>query len=350
MITVNSLSGGKTSSFMAIHFPADHELFACVEQFAPYWTPEERNQWYDIRIEREKSHNWIRRFNSDFVMSAEDDRTLIALHKLSLELGTDYRGRHSGTGKIEVLFARDYGVGKYRTYDDIVEDFLPNSRKRLCTEVLKVAPIYNYVRRNIAPIENVEMRLGFRLDELDRTVNLYFKIVEIKDRKPNPNFSLQSVINDFKIPDYLVKWWDIMDVEGQVRRGERELKTNPFNCYGNDYYRIPSFPLIENGITNSIVGKYWRGRPEYDFPEISNCSICFHHTIKQLQQQWRNPFAAHKMRWAREAEKIKGRTFKRHQVNGKSIPMSMQNILQLPLQLQMDFIDYASCDSGSCTD
>ena len=30
MITVNSLSGGKTSSYMAVHFPADIELFSLV--------------------------------------------------------------------------------------------------------------------------------------------------------------------------------------------------------------------------------------------------------------------------------------------------------------------------------
>src|SRR5690606_34781702 len=297
MITINSLSGGKTSSFMGIHFPAQHDLFACVEQFAPFWTFAEKEHWYDIRFKRQAAHDWLRLYNGDFVMSAEDDRTLIALHQLSIELGTDHRGRHSGKGKIEVVFARDYGIGKYRTYDDIVKDFLPNSRKRLCTEVLKVVPLYNYVRKNIEPSGKVEMRIGFRLDELDRTVNLYFKIVEKKDRQPNPNFSLQSVIDDFQIPDYLVRWWDVMDVEGQVRRGERVLKANPFNCYAGDYYRVPSFPLIEHGITNSIVSKYWKGRPEYDFPEVSNCSMCFHHTIKQLQQQWRNPFAANKLRW-----------------------------------------------------
>jgi hypothetical protein len=30
MITVNSLSGGKTSSYLAKHYPADYNLFALV--------------------------------------------------------------------------------------------------------------------------------------------------------------------------------------------------------------------------------------------------------------------------------------------------------------------------------
>ena len=30
MVTVNSLSGGKTSSYMAVHYPADYNIFALV--------------------------------------------------------------------------------------------------------------------------------------------------------------------------------------------------------------------------------------------------------------------------------------------------------------------------------
>ena len=30
MITVNSLSGGKTSSYLAVHYPADYDIFSLV--------------------------------------------------------------------------------------------------------------------------------------------------------------------------------------------------------------------------------------------------------------------------------------------------------------------------------
>ncbi len=338
---------------MAIHFPADHELFACVEQEAIYWTNKERmsDEWERIKYKRRDAHLWLFGFNNDFICSAEDDRTLIALHQLSYELATDNKGRRRPqNGKIEVVFARDYPQLKFKTYDDIVKEFLPNDRTRICTQKLKVFPIYYKVRQDISHTDPVEMRIGFRLDELDRTVNLYFKVVDIKNRLPHPNFDLQTVINDLKIPDYIVKWWDIMDVEGMVRRGERALKPMPFNYMENDYYRVPSFPLIEAGVTKADIVKYWSQRPEYDFPPISNCTMCFHHTVKELQQLWRDPLAIAKMRWAREAEAMRGHTFKRHSVNGKSRPMSMQYILDLPLQTQLEFIDYASCDAGSCTD
>lgn len=65
-----------------------------------------------------------------------------------------------------------------------------------------------------------------------------------------------------------------MDVEGAVRRGERVLKGDPFNEWKRDYYRVPSFPLIEAGVTHGDIVKSWQGRPECDFPPISNCVMC----------------------------------------------------------------------------
>lgn len=347
MLTVNSLSGGQTSSFMGIHFTADHNIFACVEQEAYKYTRETNKARSNV-VGLLASHAWLRQFHPGFWMSAEDDRTLVVLHTLSQELCKPWHSK--STGGIQVVFANNHGKTRYKTYDDIVEDYLPNSGKRLCTEVLKVEPMYNYIRKEISPIEPVEMRIGFRLDELDRTVNMFFKLVEIKKRVPNPDFCLSSCIIDFQIPNYLVKWWDIMDVEAMVRRGERILKPVPFNYYKKDFYRIPSFPLIEHGITKAEIVKYWKGRPDYNFPSISNCVMCFHHTIQELQQQWIDPTNWNRMQWAADAEFKKGRTFKKRNYNGKSISTSMEWIKNLPLQQQLEFIDYSSCDSGSCTD
>ena len=349
MITANSLSGGRTSSFMGLHFPADHDIFACVEQEAYKYTRETALA-RDKIIGLNEAQDWLRMFHPGFWMSAEDDLTLVAMHKLTQELGL-ISGHGAKYGKIEVVFAHNWGKTKYKTYDDIVKDFLPNSGKRLCTEVLKIEPMYNYIRSRISKVDPVEMRLGFRIDELDRTVNIYFKQVDIKDRVPNPSFDMQAVINLCKIPDYLVRWWDIMDIEGSVKKGERVFKKVPFNYYKSDYYRIPSFPLIEHGVTHAEIVKYWKGRPDYVFPKISNCVMCFHHKINELQQQWANKSNWNRMQWADDAEKSKpGRTFKREKRGKKSYPMPMAKILSLPIQMQMDFIDFASCDSGTCTD
>ena len=142
-----------------------------------------------------------------------------------------------------------------------------------------------------------------------------------------------------------------MDIETKVKKGELILKdTNLFNYYNGDLFRYPSFPLIEAGITKKDVVKYFSSKPEYDFPKISNCVGCFHHTVQQLQEQYNNPFNKGKMEWYAKYENKYGKTFKKRRVGKKSYPMPMDYIKELPFQLQMDFIDFASCDAGSCTD
>ena len=41
MVIVNSLSGGKTSSYMAAHYPADYNVFALVRIDADYCKPKD---------------------------------------------------------------------------------------------------------------------------------------------------------------------------------------------------------------------------------------------------------------------------------------------------------------------
>lgn len=351
MITVNSLSSGMSSSFMGIHFPADHNVFACVEQEAYKRKQQHRFGRAGMQKEILDAYNWLRLFQPGFWASAEDDRSLVIMHKLTKELTTYHSAQFGG---VEVVFAHYYGDDKHRNYDDIVKYYLPNARKRICTQHLKVYPIYRYCIQRImsggrmvkyrkkGEGEPLEMRIGFRLDELDRTINLWFRDVLIKDRVPDASFDMQEVINKYKIPDYLVRWWDVMDVEASVKSGQRKLKENPFNLYEGDYYRVPSFPLIEYGITKKEVVKYWSGRPDWIFPPISNCIMCFHHSIKQLQKQWQDPYNIAQMEWAVDAENAKGRTFLKN--------FTMEQVKNLPIQTELEFSDFTGCDAGSCTD
>lgn len=336
---------------MGIHFPADHHIFACVEQEAYKRSSEHRWGREGMQKEILDAYNWLRLFQPGFWASAEDDRSLVIMHKLTKEL-TTYHSKQFGA--VEVVFAHYFGDDKHRNYDDIVKYYLPNARRRICTQHLKVYPIYRYVIQRILDggrmIKNrkkgegdpVEMRIGFRLDELDRTVNLWFRTVKKVDRIPDLSFDMQAVINEYKIPDYLVRWWDVMDVESKVKSGQIKLKENPFNLYDGDYYRVPSFPLIEHGITKKEVVKYWQGRPDWVFPPISNCVMCFHHRVNELQKQWQDPYNIAQMRWAADAEDAMGRTFLSN--------YSMDDIKQLPIQTELEFSDYTSCDAGTCSD
>lgn len=338
MLTINSISGGKSSCFMALEFKADYNVFALVEQDAYAHKPEARVDNPEIIV----AHNWVRKQVSGFWCSAEDDKTLVCLQKLYNELeNTDwYYNECKSVYPITIVSSSQYG--KYDTYDDLIEKtkYLPNARTRLCTEKLKVEPIYNWTKQQTKEV--VEMRIGFRLDEIERTVNLYFKQTILKNRVPNPDFDLQSIINAYQIPSYIVKWWDRLDVELRVREGKLLPKESPFNITNKDFWRVPSFPLIEAGITNAEIVKYWSKRPEYKFPEISNCVGCFHHSVRQLQKQWQSSENWGKMKWFSDKEKERSRLF----VKGTSY----EKIAKLPIQQAIDFVGWSSCDSGGCTD
>lgn len=187
------------------------------------------------------------------------------------------------------------------------------------------------------------MRIGFRADEVDRTVNLFFRQTHIKDRIPNPNYDLTASFKKWRLPNYLKRWWEVLEVELLVRKGVLVEKPVNFNVVLGVDYRTPEFPLIEAGIFTGDVVKYWSKRPEYNFPPISNCVGCFHHSIEQLQNQWTNDNNWGKMEWMAQQEETRGRLF------GKTY--SYRQIQQMPRQLGINFnYQWTSCDSGTCTD
>lgn len=77
MKTIHSLSGGKSSSFMAYHYPADYNIFALV-------TIEDKNcKPKDDSIIKYVSE----KINKDFIATAEDDLTLYAMRDLEQLIG-----------------------------------------------------------------------------------------------------------------------------------------------------------------------------------------------------------------------------------------------------------------------
>ena len=69
MITVNSLSGGKTSSYIAANYPADHDVFALVRiEHKPSKFPDKK-----IRQEVED------RIQAPFIATAEDDMIIYTM-------------------------------------------------------------------------------------------------------------------------------------------------------------------------------------------------------------------------------------------------------------------------------
>jgi hypothetical protein len=138
--TVNSVSGGKTSAYMAVNYPADIELFALVCIEAEYCKPKDKGivKYVSDKIGR------------DFVATAESDMTLVVVRDLEQLLGRE----------IKWVFGE--------TFEQLVKrkKALPNQMWRFCTTEMKMKPIFEYCHNHVSKI--VDMRIGFRYDEQER--------------------------------------------------------------------------------------------------------------------------------------------------------------------------------------
>jgi diphthamide synthase (EF-2-diphthine--ammonia ligase) len=79
MKTINSLSGGKTSSYLAVHYPADFNIFALVQIEDPNCKPKDESI---VKYVSEK-------LGKDFIATAESDLTLYAMRDLEQLLGRE---------------------------------------------------------------------------------------------------------------------------------------------------------------------------------------------------------------------------------------------------------------------
>jgi hypothetical protein len=155
MKTVNSLSGGKTSSYIAVHYPADYDVFALVH------VNDERLKPKDKGIVKKVSN----KIGFDFVGTAESDKTIQVVLDLEQKIGR----------KITWV------VGK--SFDDLIRDqkAIPNKIWRFCTTEMKMRPIFHWWLQTIG--EKCDMRIGFRLDEFERADRFSTKMKYRKAQK-----------------------------------------------------------------------------------------------------------------------------------------------------------------------
>lgn len=79
MKTIHSLSGGKTSSYMAVHYPADYNLFALVTIDDINCQPKDKGLIQKVSD----------KIGKDFIATAEDNSTLIAMFDLEQLIGKE---------------------------------------------------------------------------------------------------------------------------------------------------------------------------------------------------------------------------------------------------------------------
>ena len=245
-IKVNSLSGGKTSSYIAANYPADYDVFALVR------IEHQESKFKDEKIRREVED----RIQAPFIATAEDDMIIYTM--LDLE---QYIGR-----KITWV------TGK--TFDEITtrkdKVYLPNKVQRFCTVEMKIDPMFYWWAENIG--EPIEMRIGFRANEVRRANNMLERL------------------NDDGLEEYKATF---------------EKHKDGRNKWESIAYRKPHFPLIEDNIYKDSIEKYWLDKP-VRFAYMNNCVGCFHKTPLLLRKMWdKHPT---KLEWfaKRERESING--------------------------------------------
>jgi len=228
MITVSSISGGKSSAYMAIHFPTDIYLFAVV------LTDHKGSQPRDPGLLRE-----CQKRIPHFIASHEADQTLLNVLKLEQEIGKEI-----------IWVASDYSLDKFILGQTQVPGYcngsrLPNQLTRFCTVQQKIMPIFQRCYMHYST--PIIMNIGFRWDENRRVENWTCD----KDK---------------------FKYYYLYDL---VKKRYRWKTVE---------WRISQFPLYEHRIDRQIITEYWN-RKGWVFPEISNCRFCFFHSDFQLQVQ-----------------------------------------------------------------
>ena len=211
LILINSLSGGKTSSYMAAHYAADYNIFSLVRIASRKFKDEAIRQIVEDRIQK------------PFIGTAEDDAIIYTMLDLEQHIGK----------------AITWVSGQ--TFDEIIEakgGYIPNKIARYCTTELKTMPILEWVITNIDSVPS--MNFGYRANEGRR-------VSKMLERCENGIIRVKASFE--KHQDGRNKW-ELFD------------------------YCAPKFPLYEDGIHKDQIESYWQGKP-VRFAYMNNCVGCF---------------------------------------------------------------------------
>jgi len=230
MKTIKSLSGGKTSSYIAVNYPADYNIFSLVR------TDDINCLFPDAKVRQIVSD----RIGVEFIGTLGEDTIIYTMLHLEQYIGK------------EIVWLSE------RTFEDVIDKaggYLPNLMRRFCTSKMKVEPIAQWCYENTElPIE---MRIGFRANEMSRAKTMIERAIEGVE-----HFK-------FKVGE---------------KNGRNKWKTLP--------YRTATFPLIEAGIFKDTVEQFWKDKP-VRFAYKNNCVGCFHRSeifLKHMSQRDENKF------------------------------------------------------------
>lgn len=253
MKTVNSLSGGKTSSYIAAHYPADYNVFALVR------TDDKNCMFPDKKLRQQVSD----RIGKEFIGTLEDDTIIYTMFDLEQYIG---RKITWVSGKTFDETIRSYKMKNGGFY-------LPNKTTRYCTTDMKTIPIaewrYNTIEGDAA------MRFGYRANEQKRAIKMMEKV--------NSNGMTEVKI-----------------VVGKTKTGTQ-------NKWKTIEYCKPEFPLIKDHLFKDTIEEYWREKP-VRFAYMNNCVGCWWRSPLLLKKM--HDKQPKKMEWFASLEEEAGSTFR----------------------------------------
>lgn len=292
MITVNSISGGKTSAYMAKHFPADYNIFQLVRLNTQscLW-----NKGKD-----EKTRQLISdRIGMEFIGTAEDDDIIYTILDLEQFLGKEIKILTSHLSFEEMVIAHG-------------DRYLPSPLRRYCTTELKLDPTFKWWQENFNN-EIVEMRIGYRANEMRRMNNMI--------KKCNSERILPF--------DHVV--------------GSKETKKGFQNIWETTFWQKPIFPLIELKPTwKDNIEVYWKDNT-VRFAEKNNCIFCVNAELIWLKYQWE--VNEPKMDVASSFEL--GRKYVNDTLKADK-NITYQKIKEMNFSEKLTIKDFSDCDSGFC--
>lgn len=221
MKKIVSISGGKTSAYLASNYKADDYVFALVR------TSDQNCQFKDRKTAKIVED----KIQREFVGTLEEDTIIYTMLDLEQHIGK----RINWVSGI--------------TFDEVVNEkggMLPNKLHRYCTAHMKILPIFKYWLNNYS--DPIEMLIGFRANEHRRAVNM--------SKRVNKNGLLEQKYISGKHNNGRNKWTVIE-------------------------WQKPVFPLIEDAVFKADIENYWTGK-FVRFAELNNCVGCFHRSAQLL--------------------------------------------------------------------
>jgi hypothetical protein len=213
---------------MAVHYPADVNIFACVCIDDQNCSPK------DLVILAYA----MEKLNGNFIASAESEKTLKIMMQLEQKLGQ------------EIIWVRG------KSFDQIIDEAgcLQTWARRFCTVDMKIKPINEL----LFPIYGtMKKNIGFRFDELQRAYEIKKGYKPVLKEKEYFDFAMsQSILSKRK------KW-------------DKDVLVS----YKN-------YPLIWDKIEQRHIQEYWKSFPEFVFPQDSNCQGCHHKSAKLIKQNF----------------------------------------------------------------